>query len=136
MADKGEMYAMYESSKQLADSLYEEYMKLCPGLANAEGGSTPVEEICYILRVVENRIKSPKFPNTLREVLWQRNQYSTVASGAIYITPPERVRQIVESYLRGDIRVDEMPENVLYQSRRINGSIWKHMDSGHYFCFG
>lgn len=136
MADKDEMHSMYESGKQLADSLYEEYMQLCPGLANAEGGNTPVEEICYILKVVENRIKSPKFPNTLREVLWQRNQYSTVASGAIYITPPARVRQIVENYLRGDIRVDEMPDNVLFQSMYINGTIWKHMDSGHYFCFG
>lgn len=134
MADKDEMYAMYESSQQLADSLYEEYMQWCPGLANAEGGNTPEEEICWILRVVENRIKSSRFPNTLYGVISAPGQYSTFRSGAIYITPPARVRQIVERYLRGEIRVD-MPDNVLFQALFVQGPIWKHTSSGEYFCF-
>ena len=74
--------------------------------------------------VVMNRVKSPKFPNTVKEVLYQKKpiQYSTTGKF-------EMARDIWEN------GTPDVPENVLYQATFSQGKIWKQLN-GEIFCYG
>lgn len=127
-----------QEGKALADRLYERDIQVLPGILNAEGGSTPVEEQVYILKVIEDRILSPLFPYAVDalSVVSAPMQYSTYSSGAWKLPVPEAVRNTAELYLRGKLQTD-MPDDVVYQALfpQPGKEIWKIMDSGHYFCF-
>lgn len=133
-----ELNTVLLEGKALADKLYERDIQEMPGVLNAEGGSTPVEEQVYIMKVIENRILSPNFPYAVdvHSVIHAPLQYSTVSSGAYKLPVPESVWNTADLYLRGKIKTD-MPDNVLYQARfqQPGKEIWKIMSSGHYFCF-
>lgn len=55
----------------------------------AESGNQPMVGKIAVGNVVMNRVNSPKFPNTIKDVLFQKNQFSPAASGSIYRTPNE-----------------------------------------------
>ena len=138
LAQLKQLELLHTTAKELAENLYEEYHDPMSRLTTREAGNCSVEEICIVARIVENRIYSPKFPNTLMEVIFQENQYAPAISGSFYLPPYERVVEIMDEYLHGRIRV-EVPRDVLYQALFIpRGSkeVWRHMPSGHYFCFG
>lgn len=137
LSEKEEVDDMYQNAKKIADDFFYEYYELMCHIVNAEAGTLKCTsmERCYVANVIENRIKSSRFPNTLRGVVYAPNQYSPVSSGSINNTPYNWVRVDMENYLRG--RVDTgMPDNVVYQALFTQGSgIWKAMPSGHYFCY-
>ncbi|MCI9177894.1 MAG: hypothetical protein HFJ28_04940 [Clostridia bacterium] len=138
LAELKHLEQLHKTAKELAESLYEESHDIMSRLMTREAGNCSVEEICIVARIVENRVYSPKFPNTLLEVIYQKNQYSPAITGSINLPPYERVVEIMDEYLHGRIRVD-VPRNVLYQALFIpSGSKgeWRHMPSGHYFCYG
>ena len=39
---------------------------------------TPIEEYKAVIDIVRNRVKHPKYPDTLLQVVWQKNQFSAV----------------------------------------------------------
>lgn len=137
LSDKEEVDDMYQNAKKIADDFFYEYYELMCHIVNAEAGTRKCTsmERCYVANVIENRIKSSRFPNTIRGVIYAPNQYSPVSSGSINKTPYSWVRVDMENYLRG--RVDTgMPDNVVYQALFTQGhGIWKAMPSGHYFCY-
>ena len=49
----------------------------------AESGNQPLEGKMAVGNVVMNRVASPIYPNTVQEVLAQKNQFSTYKSGAL-----------------------------------------------------
>lgn len=53
----------------------------------SESGNQPLLGMLAVGNVVMNRVENPRFPNTIYEVLFQRNQFSPAASGSIYRTP-------------------------------------------------
>ena len=53
----------------------------------SESGNQPLRGMLAVGNVVMNRVENPRFPNTIYEVLFQRNQFSPAASGSIYRTP-------------------------------------------------
>ena len=55
----------------------------------AESGNQPLEGQIAVGNVVMNRVASPLFPNTIYDVLFQRNQFSPAISGSIYRDPSE-----------------------------------------------
>lgn len=135
LKDEAEVEEVYLACKQLADYLFNLYYDPLCHIVNAEAGNCPTIEMCYVANVIENRILSPRFPNTPLDVIFAENQYSPTWNGSYYNTPSKLVRQTMEDYLRG--RIDtEMPENVLYQALFPQGENWKHMPSGHYFDYG
>lgn len=137
LLDKEEVDTMYQNAKKIADDFFYEYYELMCHIVSAEAGTRKCTsmERCYVANVIENRIKSSRFPNTIRAVIYAPNQYSPVSSGAINKNPYSWVRVDMENYLRG--RVDTgMPDNVVFQALFTQGSgIWKAMPSGHYFCY-
>lgn len=52
-------------------------------LVEAEAGGEPYEGKLAVATVVINRLNSKKFPNTIREVIYQKNQFSPVSRGTI-----------------------------------------------------
>lgn len=56
-------------------------------IIHAESGNQPLEGKIAVGNVVMNRVRNPKFPNTLYDVLFQKNQFSPASSGSIYREP-------------------------------------------------
>lgn len=56
-------------------------------IINAESGNQSLEGKIAVGNVVMNRVNSQEFPNTIYNVLHQKNQFSPVSSGSIKRTP-------------------------------------------------
>lgn len=86
----------------------------------------------YTGAVVMNRVKSPNFPDNVHDVLYQKGQYSTTHKFFTKEIPEEcyqMARDIIEN------GTPDVPENVVYQSMREQGSgVWKVIN-GEYFCY-
>lgn len=53
----------------------------------AESGNQPLDGKIAVGNVVLNRVASPRFPNSVYEVIFQRNQFTPAANGSINRTP-------------------------------------------------
>ncbi len=86
----------------------------------------------YTGAVVMNRVKSKNWPNTIEGVLYQRRQYSTTT--LFYtIQLPYECYEMAERILRDG--TDDVPENVVFQAMRRQGSgLWKKVGTD-YFCY-
>lgn len=56
-------------------------------IIHAESGTQSMTGKLAVGNVVMNRLASPNFPNTIKGVLFQKNQFSPAMSGSIYRTP-------------------------------------------------
>ena len=130
-----ELSKLYEEAQKFVDDWVEQDFDLMCRIGNAEAGNCEPMEICRVLNVIENRIASSRFPNTLREVIYDPGQYAPVSDGSLNKIPSEYVKEVVEEYMRG--RVDTgMPDNVFFQSKKQEGPIWYYNPkTGHYFCY-
>lgn len=132
---------LYLEAEQFADDWFEKDYDLMCRIVTQEAGICGTMERCYVANVLENRIKSsrypddPNYPNNLYGVVYDPGQYEPVMKGTIDNPPYESVKKDMEEYLRGRIETG-MPENVLYQALFPQGrGTWQHMPSGHYFCY-
>ena len=82
-------------------------------IINAESGNQSLTGKIAVGNVVMNRVASPKFPNTIYEVIFQKNQFSPAASGSIYRTPNEQSVIAAKLVLDGA----EVLEDVLFFNR-------------------
>ena len=69
-------------------------------LVAAEAGGEPYDGQVAVAAVVLNRMRSYKFPNTVRGVVYQENQFSSVPK-LPYIVPSESCRRAVVEALNG-----------------------------------
>lgn len=58
-------------------------------IINAESGNQSLEGKIAVGNVVMNRLNHPRFPDTIYEVLFQKNQFTPAATGSIYREPNE-----------------------------------------------
>ena len=56
-------------------------------IINAESGNQPLVGKIGVGNVVLNRVASSTFPDTVKGVLFQKNQFTPAATGSIYATP-------------------------------------------------
>lgn len=82
--------------------------------------------------VAWNRVKSPEFPNTLEEVLYQKGQYSTTKYFFTQELPKECYEMAEDIVMNG---TPDVPETVLFQATFKQGKVWKVIN-GEYFCYG
>ena len=82
--------------------------------------------------VVLNRVKSEDWPDTIEKVLYQKGQYST--TGKFYSkTIPDECYEMAANLIK--YGTDDVPETVVYQSMRIQGSgVWRKVETD-YFCY-
>lgn len=135
MAQK-EVDNIFFEAKSIADELYYEYYDPMTHIVYAESGNCPPIDCYYVANVIENRVKSDKYPNTIIDVIYQSGQYQPAMTGSINKEPSDAVKEYMELYLRGKI-ITGMPENVFYQAKFEQGhGVWKYMPSSrHYFCY-
>ena len=80
----------------------------------AESGNQPLRGKIAVGNVVMNRLASPDFPNTIYEVLFQKNQFSPAMSGSIYREPNAASVQAAKMVMDGA----EALEDVLFFNRK------------------
>lgn len=90
----------------------------------------------YTGAVVMNRVKSKVWPNTVKDVLYQKNpiQYSTTSKFFTKEIPPECYEMARDIYKNG---TPDVPENVIFQSMQkgLGRGHWKVIN-GEYFAYG
>lgn len=72
-----------------ADYYDEETLYWLSRIIYSESGNQSMSGKIAVGNVVMNRLKSPLFPNTIKGVLFQKNQFSPAMSGSIYRMPDE-----------------------------------------------
>ena len=91
------------------------------------------EERAYLCgSVVINRMKSEKFPNTLKEVISQAGQYQCVQNGHINKEYDEIAWEIAEELLTVGTTVDE---TLVFQAEFPQGSGTYRKIGNTYFCY-
>jgi hypothetical protein len=103
-------------------------------LLNGEAGSDWCSDqmIYYVGSVVLNRVASDDFPNTIKDVVFQKGQYACTWDGNYYREPTERHYKIAEWLLtNGSI----LPENVIFQAEFKQGSGVYTKVQNQYFCY-
>lgn len=128
------------SEKKLKESGIKKPMKLytkrnvmlLAKLIMAENGNAKHDETLWLTgAVVLKRVKSKSFPNTIGGVIYQRGQYST-AGRLAGIKPSERCMEIANELLI--YGVNDLPDNLVFQSMFKQGKrVYKKID-GEYFC--
>ena len=96
-------------------------LDLLAALVWAEAGDQPIPEgLCYVCDVVLNRVDSPAWPNTIREVIYQPGQFSVVSNGALdrsYGNAPQVAYDAVLSQLQSRYNYD-----IIYFSMGYNAN--------------
>ena len=101
-----------------------------------EAGSNWItdEEQLLFGQVVINRVNSPEFPNTIKEVVNQPNQYHP--EKFVDQTPDQRTIHNARLLLEGN--GPKMPPSVVFQDNRALGTVWKKIEIENlgitYFC--
>lgn len=85
----------------------------------------------YTGSVLLNRIKSPLFPNTMKECIEQKGQYSCLYTGYL-LTPDERTYENAKFLL---IHGSQLPDNVLFQSQFKQGDGVYEKVGNQYYCY-
>jgi N-acetylmuramoyl-L-alanine amidase len=80
-------------------------------IIHAEAKGESAEGRIAVGNVILNRMKSNEFPDTLKGVIFQKNQFSPVSNGSIYNEPTEETLKLAQRVLDGE-RV--VPADVLF----------------------
>ncbi len=67
----------------------------------SESEDQPLHGQLAVGAVVMNRVASPLFPNTVKDVIFQHKQFTPVMNGTIYKTPPAQYYSIAKMVLNG-----------------------------------
>ena len=87
----------------------------------------------YTGAVVMNRVKSKNWPNTVKEVVYQKRQYAVVPKLYTEKIPDECYQMAKDIYRNG---TPDVPANVVYQATFIQGSgDWIDPINGEHFCY-
>ena len=88
----------------------------------------------YTGAVVMNRVKSPKWPPTVKEVLYQKGQYSTTKYFFTKELPSEVYDLARDIYYNG---TPDVPYDVVFQATFEQGfGDWIDPINGEHFCYG
>lgn len=87
----------------------------------------------YTGAVVMNRVKSKNWPNTVKEVVYQKRQYAVVPKLYTEKIPDECYQMAKDIYRNG---TPDVPADVVYQATFVQGSgDWIDPINGEHFCY-
>ena len=128
----------YVLTKDLSDkpveekSYTEEDLYIMAHLLAGEAQPYSDEEQRYVGSVALNRVKDKRYPNTLKEVVFQKGQYACTWDGNYYRTPTEdnwrNAKWLLEN---GSI----LPDHVVFQSGGKQGKGVYEKTKWHYYCY-
>lgn len=87
----------------------------------AESCSEPYEGKVAVASVILNRLKNPKFPKSVNDVITQKYAFSCVRDGKISVTPDKDCYSAVFEALEGK---DPTPKATYFYNPRISTSSW------------
>lgn len=90
-------------------------------LVYAESRGEPYDGQIAVASVVLNRVLNDKFPNTISEVIFQKNAFSCVRNGNIVAYPDQNCYNAVYEALRG---VDPTNEALFFYNPSISTCAW------------
>ena len=134
ISDTVDKEVMLEEIPVVIDEEYLEDLELLAHLIYAESGADWCSNKMqlYTGSVVLNRIKHKDYPNTLREVIYQRGQYSCTWNGGIEKDYNERALNCAKYLLEnGSI----LPNNVVYQAQFTQGDGLYEQVQNMYYCY-
>lgn len=125
----------------LKDAWWREYYDLAMTAKSIfyEAGYCELDHQIYVGAVIHNRVKSDKFPNTVKEVLCQENQYNPMYANGDYEGIPRHCWEAAKIAMDGD---HDAPSDLYWQAEFPQGrEIWKTFYSPivkttTYFCRG
>jgi len=89
-------------------NLTEEEIEIFERIVEAEVGGTNYEGKLAVANVILNRVQSSRFPNTLKEVVFAKKQFSPVSDGRYYtVKVSETTKQVVQDALNGSRIIGE-----------------------------
>lgn len=88
----------------------EDVILLAQLIESEAGGEKETGQIA-VGNVVLNRVKSPNFPNTLQDVIFQKGQFCVVTRGTINRTPRAKSIDMAKKVLEGE---QVVPEDVIF----------------------
>ena len=104
-------------------------------IINCEAGIEPYQGKLAVGIVVMNRIRSKRFPNTLKGVIYQRGQFSPVRNGSL--------RRRLSEYDSGRVKSEQWKSCISAAKKVLNGQRTisyrgkaKKMNSYYYFSVG
>ena len=109
-------------------------LEILAHLIGGEAGADWCDDtmLYYVGSVVLNRVKSPDFPNTIEDVVFQKGQYACTWDGNYYREPSERCYRIAEQLLKhGSV----LPGEVVFQAQFEQGSGVCEKVQNMYFCY-
>lgn len=125
-----------ETIEKTDEKINSDDLDLMARIIYAEAGNCSDEEQLLVGNVIMNRVASSKYPNTIREVIYQKGQYSPTWNGAINKKPSEKAIKNAKRILNGE---RFCPTNVVYQAMFKQGSgvykTLKNPDGITYFCY-
>lgn len=127
--DKEETVQEKSSSKQQAptDASVSD-RELLYHLVEHEIGSGSLEHKRIIAQVIINRVNSPKFPDTIRGVIYAPGQFSGVGE-IMYMTPDAETIQAVDEVLDGECEDNSQGAVYFYNPRYVGGSTKRWFES-------
>lgn len=126
-----------ETESECIQTYTDEDLEVLTRIISAEAGNCSWEMMEGVGSVVLNRVASPKFPNTIYEVVFQQGQYSPTINGTYWNEPTEGAKEVAKYLLENGSCA---PSDVLYQANFPQGTgTWKILNTSYstmYFCYG
>lgn len=88
-------------------------LRLMAAIINCEAGAESYQGKLAVGIVIMNRVRSNKFPNTVKKVVYQRGQFSPVRNGSLR----KRLRQ----YDRGKVRSSQWKDCISAAKKTLSG---------------
>lgn len=103
--------------------------QLLERLVECEAGGESMTGKIAVVNVVLNRIKSDDFPDSITNVIYQKNQFEPVVTGIIYQkTPSAESKEAVKRAFKGEKVVDSDIVNFWASWLDSDNEIWNHVE--------
>ena len=102
-------------------------------ISMAEAGIEDIYGKAYVIMVVLNRIDSEQFPDTIYEIITQKNQFSPVSNGTFYeLEPSDECYNALEMVINGW----DNSQGALYFESCPNANNWHSRNLEYLFTHG
>ena len=96
-----------KQQKKEVISITNEELLLLSKLVTGEARGESYEGQVAVAAVVINRVKDPRFPNSIKDVIYQKNAFSVVKNGSIDLQPTESAYSAAQEALYGNDPTDK-----------------------------
>lgn len=104
---KGAQIESLSQQKKEVLNITNEELLLLSKLITGEARGESYEGQIAVAAVVINRVKDSRFPNTIRDVIYQKNAFSVVNDGSINMQPTESAYKAAQEALYGNDPTDD-----------------------------